>query len=200
MLFLLKPWTFDPGQLSGFRPTADVLVLVTVAFFMGLIVSVRLVRFLWVLQRHTAVARGMVWMCTGLIVLNICRALRLGTVWRDTLLQSTIASLPGIIGLVVLLWVPVYLFQGLEQLSRSHTYRHWGRVAAAVAAVFSVFILGSLLMGRHSVDLFVVLAALLTEFVLVLAVLLKLRQPGVLVRSQILFVLFTASGLALLAS
>ena len=46
MLFLLKPWTFDPGQLSGFRPTADVLVLVTVAFFMGLIVSVRLVRFL----------------------------------------------------------------------------------------------------------------------------------------------------------
>ena len=76
MLLLLKPWTFDPGQLSGFRPTADVLVLVTVAFFMGLIVSVRLVRFLWVLQRHTAVARGMVWMCAGLIVLNICRAFR----------------------------------------------------------------------------------------------------------------------------
>ena len=199
MLFLLKPWTFDPGQLSGFRPTADVLVLVTVAFFMGLIVSVRLVRFLWVLQRHTAVARGMVWMCTGLIVLNICRAFRLGTVWRDTLVQSVIASLPGIIGLVVLLWVPVYLFQGLEQLSRSHTYRRWGRVAAAVAAVFSVFIIGSLLMGRHSVDLFVILAAFLTEFLLALAVLLKLRQPGVLVRSQILFVLFTASGLALLA-
>ena len=38
MLFVLKPWTFDPGQLSGFQPTADVLVLVTVAFFMGLIV------------------------------------------------------------------------------------------------------------------------------------------------------------------
>src|ERR1700748_112024 len=87
MLFLLKPWTFDPGQLSGFRPTADVLVLVTVAFFMGLIVSVRLVRFLWVLQRHTEVARGMVWMCSGLIVLNVCRAIRLGTVWRDTLVQ-----------------------------------------------------------------------------------------------------------------
>ena len=134
MLFLPKPWTFDPGQLSGFRPTADVLVLVTVAFFMGLIVSVRLVRFLWVLQRHTAVARGMVWMCAGLIVLNICRAFRLGTVWRDTLVKSAIASLPGIVGLVVLLWVPVYLFQGLEQLSRSHTYRRWGRVAAAVAA------------------------------------------------------------------
>ena len=48
-------------------------------------------------------------------------------------------------------------------------------------------------------DLFVVLAAFLTEFLLALAVLLKLRQPGVLVRSQILFVLFTASGLALLA-
>ncbi len=200
MLFLLKPWTFDPGQLSGFRPTADVLVLVTVAFFMGLIVSVRLVRFLWVLQRHTDLARGMVWMCAGLIVLNLCRAFRLGTVWRDTLLQSVIASLPGIIGFVVLLWVPVYLFQGLEQLSRSHTYRRWGRVAAAVAGVFSVFILGSLLMGRHSVDLSVVLAAFLSEFLLVLAVLLKLRQPGVLVRSQILFVLFTASGLALLAS
>ena len=199
MLLLLKPWTFDPGQLSGFRPTADVLVLVTVAFFMGLIVSVRLVRFLWVLQRHTAVARGMVWMCAGLIVLNICRALRLGTVWRDTLVKSVIASLPGIIGLVILLWVPVYLFQGLEQLSRSHTYRRWGRVAAAVAAVFSVFIIGSLLMGRHSVDLFVVLAALLIEILLALAVLLKLRQPGALVRSQILFVLFTASGLALLA-
>ena len=54
-------------------------------------------------------------------------------------------------------------------------------------------------MGRHSVDLFVVLAAFLTEFLLALAVLLKLRQPGVLARSQILFVLFTASGLALLA-
>jgi hypothetical protein len=199
MLFLLKPWTFDPGQLSGFRPTADVLVLVTVAFFMGLIVCVRLMRFLWVLQRHTNVARGMVWMCAGLIVLNICRAIRLGTVWRDTLVHSAIASLPGIIGLVVLLWVPVYLFQGLEQLSQSHTYRHWGRVAAAVAALFSFFIIGSLLMGRHSVDLLVVLAALLTEFLLVLAVLLKLRQPGVLVRSQILFVLFTAGGLALLA-
>ena len=48
-------------------------------------------------------------------------------------------------------------------------------------------------------DLFVILAALLTELLLALAVLLKLRQPGVLVRSQILFVLFTASGLALLA-
>src|SRR5215471_15877375 len=199
MLFLLKSRTFDPGQLSGFRPTADVLVLVSVAFFVGLIVSVRLVRFLWVLQRHTAVARGMVWMCTGLIVLNICRALRLGTVWRDNLAQSVIASLPGIIGLVVLLWVPVYLFQGLEQLSRLHTYRHWARVAAAVAVVFSVFIIGSLLMWRHSVDLFVVLSAILTEFLLVLAVLPRLRQPGVLVRSQILFVLFTAGGLALLA-
>src|ERR1700733_2574633 len=64
MLFLLKPWTFDPGQLSGFRPTPGELVLVTVAFFMGLIVSVRLVRFLWLLRRHTAVARGMVWMCS----------------------------------------------------------------------------------------------------------------------------------------
>ena len=199
MLFLVKPWTFDPGQLSGFRPTAGVLVLVTVAFFVGLIVAVRLARFLWVLHRHTAVPRGMVWMCAGLIVLNICRAIRLGTVWRDTLVQSVIASLPGIIGLVILLWVPVYLFQGLEQLSRSHTYRRWGRVAAGVAAVFSVFILGSLLMGRHAVDLYVVLAAFLTEFLLALAVLLKLRQPGVLARSQILFVLFTASGLALLA-
>src|SRR5579863_7990323 len=177
MLFLLKPWTFDPGQLSGFRPTADVLVLVTVAFCMGLIVCVRLVRFLWVLQRHTAVARGMVWMCTGLVVLTICRAIRLGSVWRDTLVQSVIASLPGIIGLVVLLWVPVYLFQGLEQLSRSHMYRRWGRVAAALAALFSVFILGSVLMGRHSVNLFVVLAAFLAEFLLALAVLLKLRQP-----------------------
>src|SRR6201996_8479848 len=199
MLLLLKPWTFDPGRLSGFRPTADVLVLVTVAFFMGLIVSVRLVRFLWVLQRHTEVARVIVWMCSGLIVLNVCRAIRLGTVWRDTLVQSVIASLPGIIGLVILLWVPVYLFQGLEQLSRSHLYRYWGRVAAAVAAVFSVYILGSLLMGHRSVDLYVILAALLTEFLLVLAVLLKLRQPGALVRSQILFVLFTAGGLALLA-
>ena len=199
MLFLLKSRTFDPGELSGFRPTADVLVLVSVAFFLGLIVSVRLVRFLWVLQRHTALARGMVWMCTGLIVLNICRALRLCTVWRETLAPSVIASLPGIFGLVVLLWVPVYLFQGLEQLSRLHTYRHWARVAAAVAAVFSVFIIGSLLMWRHSVDLFVVLVALLTEFLLALAVLPKLRQPGVLVRSQILFVLFTAGGLALLA-
>src|SRR6202041_1409136 len=105
MLLLLEPWAVGPGQLSGFRPTADVLVLVTVAFFMGLIVCVRLVRFLWVLQRHTAVARGMVWMCTGLIVLNLCRAIRLGAVWRDTLVQSIIASLPGIIGFVVLLWV-----------------------------------------------------------------------------------------------
>src|ERR1700761_1687907 len=189
MLFLLKPWTFDPGQLSGFRPTADVLVLVTVAFSMGLIVSVRLVRFLWVLRRHTAVARGIVWMCAGLIILDICRAIRLRTVWRETLTRSVIASLPGIIGLVVLLWVPVYLFQGLELLSRSHTYRRWGRVAAAVAALFSVFILRPLLMGRQSVNLFVVLAALLTEFLLALAVLLKLRQPGALVRSQILFVL-----------
>ncbi len=154
MLFLLKPWTFDPGQLSGFRPTADVLVLVTVAFFTGLVVSVRLVRFLWVLHRHTVVARGVLWMCTGLIVLDICRAWRLRTVWRETLTQSVIASLPGIIGLVVLLWVPVYLFQGLGQLSRSHTYRYWGRVAAAVAAVFSVFIIGPLFMGRHSVDLY----------------------------------------------
>src|ERR1700761_1106645 len=199
MLLLLKPWTFDPGRLSGFRPTADVLVLVTVAFFMGLIVSVRLVRFLWVLQRHTEVARGMVWMCSGLIVLNVCRAIRLGTVWRDTLVQSVIASLPGIIGLIILLWVPVYLFQGLEQLSRSHRYRRWGRVAAAVAGVFSLFIIGSLLMGKHSGDLYVILAALLTEVLRALAVLLKLRHPGVLVRSQILFVLFTASGLALLA-
>jgi hypothetical protein len=200
MLFLLKPWTFDPGRLSGFRPTADLLVLVTVAFLMGLIVSVRLVRFLWVLQRHTTVARGMVWMCTGLIVLVISRAIRLATVWRDTLVQSVIASLPGIIGLIVLLWVPVYLFQGLEQLSRSHSYRYWKRVAAVVAGVFSVFIIGSVLMGRRSVNLFVILAALLTELLLTLAVLLKLRRPGVLVRSQILFVLFTAGGLALLAS
>src|SRR5258708_1939721 len=200
MLILPTPWTFDPGQLSAVRPSADVLVLVTVGFFMGFVVSLRLVRFLWVLQRHTAVARGMGWMCAALIVINVCRALRLSAVWRNTLVGSVMASLPGIVVLVTLLWLPVYLFNGLEQLSRPHTYRRWGRVATAIAALFSLFILGSLLMGRRSVDLFLVLAALLTELLLALAVLLKMRQPGVFVRSQILFVLFTAGGLALLAS
>jgi two-component system, LytTR family, sensor kinase len=200
MLVLLKPWTFDPGRLSGFRPTADVLVLVTVAFLTELIVCVRLVRFLRALQRHAAVARGMLWMGAGLIILTLLRGVRLTTAWRDSFNGSVMATLPGMLGLVILLWVPVYLFQGLEQLSQSHTYRRWGRVAAAVAAVFSLFILGSLLAGRSSVNLFVVLAALLSEFVLVLAVLIKLRQPGVLARSQVLFVLFTAGGLILLAS
>jgi two-component system LytT family sensor kinase len=199
MLFLPRPWSFDPGQLAAVRPSADVLVLTTVAFFMGLVVTLRLVRFLWVLQRRTAVARGMVWMCAALIVINVCRGLRLSTVWRNTAVHSVMASLPGIVVLITLLWAPVYLFNGLEHLSRRHTYRRWGRVAAAVAVLFSLFILGSLLMGRHSVDLFLLLVALLTEFLLALAVLLKLREPGVLVRSQILFVLFTAGGLALLA-
>ena len=58
MLFLATPWTFDPGQLSALRPGANVMVLETVAVFTELIVSVQLVRFLWGLQRHTAVAKG----------------------------------------------------------------------------------------------------------------------------------------------
>src|SRR6202008_4361923 len=105
MLFVLKPWALDPGQFSTVRPSADVLVLVTVSFFVGLVVTVRLVRFLWVLQRHTAVARGMLWMCAALIVINVCRALRLSTVWRGTEVTSVMNSLPAIVVLVILLWV-----------------------------------------------------------------------------------------------
>ncbi len=61
-----------------------------------------------------------------------------------------------------------------------------------MAALPSLYIVGSLLTGSHSLDVLLILAALLTEFLLALAVLLKLRQPGVLVRGQIVFVLSTA--------
>src|ERR1700733_1089336 len=204
MLFLATPWTFDPGQLSALRPGANVMVLETVAVFTELIVSVQLVRFLWGLQRHTAVAKGMVWMCAALIVITACRILRWSAVWRTSVANSAAVSLPGIVVLVTLLWVPVYLFHGLDQLSPSRvgakpSYRSWGRVAAVVAALPSLFIVGSLLAGRLSVDVLPILVALLIELLLALAVLLKLRQPGVLVRGQVVFVLFTAGGLALLA-
>jgi hypothetical protein len=204
MLSLATPWTFDPGQLSALRPGANVMVLETVAVFTELIVSVQLVRFLWGLHRHTVVAKGMVWMCAALIVITVCRTLRWSAVWRTTVGNPAFVSLPGLIVLVTLLWVPVYLFHGLDQLSQARpgvkpSYRSWGRVAAAVAAVPSLFIVGSVLAGHHSVNVLLILVALITEFLLALAVLLKWRQPGVLVRGQIVFVLFTAGGLALLA-
>jgi two-component system, LytTR family, sensor kinase len=203
MLFLATPWTFDPGQLSGLRPSANVLILITVAFSMWLIVSVRLLRFLWVLHRHTSVATGMVWMSAALVVITSCRALRLIQIWRNATSNAAVLSLPWFVAFVTLLWVPVYLFHGLEQLSRprpdsSQSFRRWEKVAAAVAALFSCLIIGSLLMGHHSVELVLLLIALLTEVLLALAVLFKLRQPGVLSRSQIVFVLFSAGGLALL--
>ena len=104
MLSLATPWTFDPGQLSALRPGANVMVLETVAVFTELIVSVQLVRFLWGLQRHTAVAKGMVWMCAALIVITACRILRWSAVWRTSVANSAVVSLPGIVVLVTLLF------------------------------------------------------------------------------------------------
>lgn len=205
MLFPATTWTFDPGLISGVHPSANVLTFVTVAFSLGFIVSIRLLRFLWVLHRHAAVDRSMAWMATALTVITSCRAFRLAQIWKTATGSVAIVSLPGFIVLVTLLWVPVYYFHGLEQLSRlrpgeTRSFRYWKIAAALVAAFFTFVAVQPLLEGRHSLDIRLILAALGTEMLLALAVLLKLRQPGALSRTQILFVALTAGGLAVLCS
>ena len=138
----------DPDLSQHFQTTmtADLLVMETVAIILNALVSLRLFRFIWALGKRMRVARGMIWMCVMLSLHTAARIVQFGTIWMDEKRVGFVSWLPLAAGFLILLWLPVYLFDtfGTAAFKREPPpafFQLTKRIAVVAATVFTAIFL-----------------------------------------------------------
>jgi len=205
----MEPWAqqfineFRSPQLV--HPSADLLLMEAIAILASVVVVLYFLRFLWLLRRHTAVTPAMFWMSLLLTFITLSRSLRIAAAWHGIGATTFLWTIPILLPLLFLIWVPVYLVNSAQQLARERgesdrfsipirTAAISALTACTVAEAYCVY------WGLYREAVLLLVAALITTSVTALLVLSHLRRPGVKVRGQMMFVICTASGLTLIAS
>lgn len=172
----------DPSLTQQFQETmsADLLAMETIAIVLNALVSVRLFRFIRDLGKRTQVARGMFWVCAILSLHTTARIVQFGMIWMNKSAGFP-SQLPLSVGFLILLWMPVYLFDtfGAAAFKREPapaSFQLTRRIALVAAMAFTAIFVLLKFRGMSDWQVLILAGALIANSVMTGYVLLRVRE------------------------